>query len=300
MKIGFTLPQMGPLAHEAANVTRFAKEAERLGADSLWVGDRLLAPVSPTVGYGGGDSIPEVFHSVLDPIALMSVAAAVTERPLIGANILNAPWYAPALLARSLTTIDQVSGGRLLPGFGTGWSPEEYAAAGVPMQERGPRLDECLDALEAMWSDNNPVEYSGQHWSVPATYADVKPVQRPRPPVYLAGFAPVAMRRVAQRGDGWLPVHVPEAGPFDPASVNEPMGRIRGLAAGAGRDPADLSMVMRVYPMAKGSVDTVVDSILRAAEETDVDHFFVEMMNVARTADESLEFAEQVLRKARG
>ena len=299
MKIGFTLPQMGPLAHEAADVTRFAEEAERLGADSLWVGDRLLAPVNPTVGYGSGESIPEVFHSLLDPFALMSVAAAVTERPLIGANVLNAPWYAPAPLARSLTTIDKVSRGRLLPGFGTGWSPEEYEAADVPMQQRGQRLDECLDALDALWTDN-PAEYRGEHWSVPATYTDIKPAQQPRPPVYLAGFAPPAMRRVASRADGWLPVHVPESGPFDPATVNEPMSHIRGLATEAGRDPAALGLIMRVYPMSKGNADDVVTPILQAAEQTDVDHFFIEMMNVANTVDESLEFAEQVLRRARG
>lgn len=299
MKIGFTLPQMGPLAHEAADVTRFAKEAERLGADSLWVGDRLLAPVKPTVGYGGGDSIPEVFHSLLDPFALMSVAAAVTERPLIGANVLNAPWYAPAVLARSLTTIDRVSRGRLLPGCGTGWSPEEYEAADVPMQQRGQRLDECLDALDALWTDY-PAEYRGEYWSVPATHTDIKPAQQPRPPVYLAGFAPAAMRRVARRADGWLPVHVPESGPFDPATVNEPMSRIRGLATDAGRDPAELGLIMRVYPMSKGNADDVVTPILQATEQTDIDHFFVEMMNVANTVDESLEFAEHVLRRVRG
>ncbi|MCI2423639.1 TIGR03619 family F420-dependent LLM class oxidoreductase [Saccharopolyspora sp. K220] len=249
---------------------------------------------------GGGKTIPEVFHSLLDPFALMSVAAAVTERPLIGANILNAPWYAPAVLARSLTTIDRLSGGRLLPGFGVGWSPEEYSAAGVPMNERGAGLDECLDVLDRLWSDN-PAEYQGRHWTLPATYADVKPVQRPRPPLYLAGFAPAAMRRAARRADGWLPVYAPETGPFDPATVNEPMRQIRQLAADADRDPAALSMVMRVYPMTpSNTVDDVVSPILRAAEETDVDHFFVQMMNVAETVDHSLEFAEGVLSKARG
>ncbi|WP_046501080.1 TIGR03619 family F420-dependent LLM class oxidoreductase [Streptomyces odonnellii] len=298
MQIGFTLPQMGPLAHQPEEVARFAREAEALGADSLWVGDRLLAPVDPTVGYGGGDTIPEVFHSVLDPFALMTVAATVTRRVRIGSNILIAPWYAPALLARSLTTIDRISGGRLMPGFGTGWSPDEYQAAGVPMDERGARLDECLDALEELWSAN-PAGYQGRYWQIPQTYADIKPAQTPRPPLYLAGFAPAAMRRVAQRADGWLPVHVPGAGEFDPATVNEPMRSIRALAKEAGRDPATLRMVLRVYPAPGTGLDQVVDTIMRAGRDTDVDHAFVEMMNIAASVDESLDKAQRILNAVR-
>ncbi|RAY17094.1 LLM class F420-dependent oxidoreductase [Actinomadura craniellae] len=297
MQIGFTLPQFGPLAHQAGEVARFAAEAERLGAGSLWVGDRLLAPVDPTVGYGGGDSIPEVFRSRLDPFALLAVAATATERVRLGTNVLNAPWYAPAILARSLTTIDQLSGGRLLPGLGIGWSPEEYQAAGVPMHQRGARLDECLDALEALWT-SNPARYEGEHWRVPATYAELAPAQRPRPPLYLAGYAPAALRRVARRADGWLPVCVPGPWEFDPATVNEPMRLIRDLAGKAGRDPGELGMVLRVYPAPGTSLDQVVETLTRAERETGAGHAFVEFMNIARTVDEALEQAEKILRAA--
>ncbi len=299
MKIGFTLPQFGPVAGDTGELVRFAREAERLGADSLWVGDRLLAAVNPTVGYGGRDTIPETFHSVLDPFALMSAAAAVTERVEIGANVLIAPWYSPAVLARSLTTIDRVSGGRLLPGFGTGWSPEEYEAAGVPMSQRGARLDECLDAVFAWWSDN-PVEYSGQYWSVPSAHVDIKPDRRPRPPVYLAGFAGAAVERVARRSDGWLPLHVPDADEFDPEAVNGPMSRIRRLAGEVGRDPAALGAVFRVYPLTTEALGGVVDTIVRAERDTDVDHAFVEMMNLVDNVDQALDTVERVLRAARG
>ncbi|MBE9373824.1 TIGR03619 family F420-dependent LLM class oxidoreductase [Saccharopolyspora sp. HNM0983] len=298
-RIGFTLPQFGSQAQEGGEVARFAREAERLGADSLWVGDRLLAPVDPSVGYAGGDAIPEVFRSALDPFALLSVAAAVTERPLIGANVLNAPWYAPAVLARSLTTIDQLSGGRLLPGFGTGWSPEEYEASGVPMRQRGARLDECLDALGELWS-HNPAEYRGTHWTVPATYADLKPVQQPRPPIYLAGFAPAAIARVARRADGWLPVHVPGRGAFDPEAVNTVLGRIRELAAAEGRTSVPLGAVLRISPATDTPLEDVVDTIMRAERDTDIRHCFVELMNAADSVDQALEIADAVLRRVRG
>ena len=223
MRIGFCLPQFGAMTGDVGAVVRFAREAEALGADSLWVGDRLLAPVRPAIGYGGTTSMPVQFRASLDPFAVLTAAAAVTERAQLGASVLNAPFYPPALLARSLTSIDVLSGGRLIPGFGTGWSPEEFQATGVPMAERGERLNECLDVLEALWTQN-PAEHQGKHWDIAATYADLKPVRRPRPPIYLGGYAPAALRRVARRADGWLPsARVP--GGFDPGAAP----RIRGL-----------------------------------------------------------------------
>lgn len=294
MRIGFSLPQMGPVARQANEVGRFAKEAEALGADSFWVADRLLAPVEPTVGYGDGGGIPDVFRTVLDPFAVLAVAAATTERAEIGANILQAPLYAPALLARSLTTIDLISDGRLLPGFGVGWSPEEYRAAGVSMRERGARLDEALDTLEAWWT-TDPVEFEGTYTRIPATHVGLKPARRPRPPIYLAGYAPAALRRIARRADGWLPVVQPGSGPFDPDAVNVPLADIRRLAAEEGRDPSGLGVILRLYPTPEATLDEVVEAISAAGRETDVDHCFVELMNLAHDVDHALELVRTVL-----
>jgi probable F420-dependent oxidoreductase len=300
VQIGFTLPQMGSLAHYPREVARFARQAEQLGADSLWVGDRLLAPVNPTVGYGGGATIPRAFRALLDPFVLLSIAAVSTERVQIGTNVLNAPWYPPAVLARSLTSIDLVSDGRLVAGLGVGWSPEEYLAVGIPMAQRGVRLDECLDALQAYWSDN-PVEYHGTHWTVPATYADLKPVQRPRPPIYLGGYSPAAMRRAARRADGWLPVVRPGSGAweFSAAAINGPVGQLRNMAAEQDRDPSQLDLILRVYPTAEGTVDQVVDAITGAEQHTPVEHAFVDLMEVAKDVDHALEVINQVLERSR-
>jgi probable F420-dependent oxidoreductase len=291
---------MGTLAHYAQEVARFARQAEQLGADSLWVGDRLLAPVDPTVGYGGGDTIPEAFHALLDPFVLLSIAAASTERVQLGTNVLNAPWYPPALLARSLTSIDLASSGRLILGVGIGWSPEEYLAVGVPMAQRGARLDECLDALQAYWSDT-PAQYHGTHWTIPATYADLKPAQHPRPPIYLGGYSAAAMRRAARRADGWLPVVRPGHAEweFSPAAINDPVEQLRNLAAEQGRDPAQLDLILRVYPTAEGTVDQVVNAITGAHQHTPVKHAFVDLMEIAHTIDHALEIIEQVLDRSR-
>lgn len=300
MRIGFALPQFAPLAHQPDKVAWFAEAIEKhVGADSLWVGDRLLAPVEPTVGYGGGDTIPAEFHAILDPFALLTVAATVTSRVTLGTNVLNAPWYPPALLARSLTTIDILSAGRLLLGFGIGWSPEEYEAAGVPMAERGARLAECLDALDALWA-TNPAEYQGKHWTVPATHADLKPAQKPGPPIYLAGFAPAARLRIARRADGWLPVHRPGIGVFDPAkTITAPLARLRQLAEAEGRDPKLLGTVLRVYPAAGGTVEDCVDVLRRAERETETDHAFVDLQCVAENVDHALDLAHRILDGAR-
>jgi len=300
MRIGFALPQFGAAAHEADQIADFARSVEAMGGDGLWVADRLLAPVDPKVGYGGGTTIPREFHAVLDPFTLMAVAAAVTERVQIGTNVLNAPWYPPALLARSLTSIDRVSRGRLVVGFGVGWSPEEYEAAGVPMGERGARLDECLDGLEALWT-TDPAEYHGRYWSIPATHANLKPAQTPRPPIYLAAFAPKAIERVAARADGWLPVHRPGAGDFDPrAHVTTPLGHIRQLAEKRGRDPLSIDAILRVYPTEDGTVEQTVDTLVRARDEAGIDNAFVDLQSIAVSVEHTRELAGRILDLMRG
>ena len=202
------MPQFGESAQD--DVARFAATAEQLGADSLWVGDRLLAAVHPTVGYAGGDTIPEQFRTNLDPFIALTVAATATSRVRLGSSVFVAPWYPPVQLARQLTSIDVISHGRLLPGFGIGWSPDEYQAAGAPFARRGAQLDELLDVLDALWTAN-PVQHEGPYWSIPESWVNLKPVQRPRPPIYLGAFTPPGLKRVGARADGWMAgVQVPD------------------------------------------------------------------------------------------
>lgn len=144
------------------------------------------------------------------------------------------------------------------------------------MSEGGARLDECLDALEALWT-TNPAEYHGEHWSVPANRTELTPVQKAGPPIYLAGFAPAAQRRIARRADGWLPVHRPGTRPFDPEkTVIAPLARLRQLPAQEGRDQNSLGTVLRVYPVAGASIEECAEVLRRAEQDTETEHAFVD------------------------
>jgi probable F420-dependent oxidoreductase len=292
IRLGFSLPQFGALAGAATEVARFAAAAERLGAHSLWVGDRLLCPVEPTVGYGGGSTIPAEFRSVLDPFALLTVAATATGNAQLGTNVLNLPFYAPAVIARSLTTIDVLSGGRLIPGFGIGWSPEEYQAAGIPWAGRGVRLDESLDALEAWWT-RNPAEYHGTVVTLPKTYVDVRSARQPRPPIWLGGVSETALRRVGRRADGWLPACV-----IPGTSTVDLLLRQRDIVRAAARDAGraeDVPVVLRVNVGRGTPVEQIADTLGRVHEQTGIEDMFVDPTYLVADVDEALELAARLL-----
>ncbi|MET0132213.1 MAG: TIGR03619 family F420-dependent LLM class oxidoreductase [Kibdelosporangium sp.] len=290
MRIGFSLPQVGPHAHHFDQLPGYAKAVEDLGADSLWVSDRILAPVNPTVGYAGTDVIPEAFHSVLDPFALVTAAGVVTERVQIGTNVLIAPWYPPVLLARALTTLDIVTNGRFVLGLGVGWSPEEYQSVNVPMKQRGARLEECLDILAKFWTDN-PVEHTGKHWTVPATYVALKPVRKP--PIYLGAFSPAAFERIGRRADGWMP-SVMTSPDFSTDFLAQGIATMRAAAEKAGRDPSALDVIVRFNPPPGHTLDNIITAVKRARDEVNIPHSYVDVNPLAGYT-EALDTAGAVL-----
>jgi len=238
MRLGFALPQVGNAAGPEA-VVRVAKRAEEVGFDSLWVLDRLLYPVEPRAPYPVGDgALPVQYKTSMDPLQTLAFAAANTKRIKVGTSILNLPWYNPVLLARSLATLDVLSGGRLRAGFGMGWSPDEYEAAGVSWSNRGKRADELIRAIKTIWT-TNPVEFKGEYVQIAKSSIGPKPVQKPHPPIYMAAYAPGALQRVARESNGWFPVGIPIK------AVSGMFEGIKGMAKEAGRDPSELEMLVR-------------------------------------------------------
>jgi probable F420-dependent oxidoreductase len=295
--LGFALPQFGSLGRDAGAIARFAAEAEGLGAASFWVGDRLIAAVDPVVGYAGRDTIPAEFRTSLDPFTVLTVAATATTRARLGFSVLNLPWYQPAVVGRALTTLDVVSGGRLVPGFGIGWSPDEYEATGVPWRGRGARFDEALDALEAWWSAN-PVAHRGKRYTIPESHVDLRPVQRPRPPVYLGGRGEAALRRIGRRADGWLPSGVyPGRLSVDVLCAQRDV--IRAAAAEAGRS-GDLPAALRVNLAPGVTPDAAAAGLREVAEGAGITDVFADLMYVASDVDGALEYAAALLDRLAG
>jgi len=239
MKLGFALPNVGPIATPEA-VTQVAQRAEALGYHSLWTIERLLYPVVPQTAYAvtADGSLPEPYKHVLDPLDALTFAAAQTKKITLGTSVLDMPYYNPVLLARRLSTIDFLSNGRLRVGLGLGWSKDEMDATGAEMKNRGARADEFLQVLKAIWT-TNPVEYQGRFFRIPKSYIYPKPVQKPHPPIYLAAFAPPALKRLAQMADGWNPVAIPASG------MAQMFKAINQMAQDAGREPGSLAMIVR-------------------------------------------------------
>ncbi|MDH6709544.1 putative F420-dependent oxidoreductase [Kitasatospora sp. MAA19] len=238
IRLGLGLPQTKQydLARDPARV---ARAAEQIGYESLWVFERLLVPEHPRQGLYGipGRAWPDAYRSVAHPLVVLSLAAAATERARLGSSVLIAPLHVPLQLARALATLDAASGGRVVAGFGTGWSLDEYAAASIaPFEERGTVLDELLDVCAAVWGPD-PVSYHGAHTVIDEAEVGPKPA---RPiPVYLAASSRKALDRLARRADGWMPTGVP------PADLAPQLRRLKELAASHGRDSDALTMCVR-------------------------------------------------------
>jgi probable F420-dependent oxidoreductase len=230
MEIGFGIPVSGSWA-TPANIVAVSRKAESLGYATLWSFQRTVYPAD--------NSIPAPYRSVHDPLAVSAYVAAVTERIRIGIAIVNLPFYAPIVLAKTLTSIDLLSDGRLEAGLGLGWNPDEFAAAGVPIERRGARAEDFIACLRTIWTQD-PVEHHGEFYDVPRGHVDPKPLQQPHPPLLLGGSAEPALQRVGRMADGWI-----SASRFEAAKVPAAIETIRTAARDAGRDPADLRVIIR-------------------------------------------------------
>lgn len=244
--LGFGLPVSGSWA-TPASMLRVARRAEELRYASLWTFQRFLYPAEGFLPPAHGAAInpaarptdEPAYRAVHDPLLPLAYVAGHTARIGLGTATVGAPFTPPALLAKSMTSLDVLSAGRLTVGLGIGWLPHEYAAAGIPLARRGARMDEYLRCLEALWTQD-PVEFDGEFYRVPPSHTGPRPVQRPHPPVLLGGAAPAALHRAGRLAQGWI-----SSSRQDLSRIGESVAAVREGARSAGRDPEAVRIVVR-------------------------------------------------------
>lgn len=196
MKFGYFGLNMGPFCN-AENMASLVRLVEEVGFESIWTGEHVVlidpqAPPSPAP--------PET--PFLDTIAALAFAAAHSRKLLLGSGIILLPQRNPVVLAKELAGVDVLSGGRLLFGAGVGYVPGEYETLGIPFAERGARMDEHIDVIRTLWTQEKP-QFSGRFTNFSGIQSRPLPLQRPHPPIHVGGMSTAAHRRAVARGNGW-------------------------------------------------------------------------------------------------
>ena len=189
----------------------FARAAEEAGFESLWVPEHLIMPVTmsgePNSPHEGEPPI-SASTPAYDPWVQIATIAAQTTTLRFGTNVYNIGLRHPFITARSLTTVDAVSGGRIEFGIGASWLSQEWQAMQLPFDTRGRRVDETIKVIQRLFSED-VVEHDGEFFHFQPVGFLPKPVQQPWPPMLIGGDSAAAMRRAAHLGDGWIPCSRP-------------------------------------------------------------------------------------------
>jgi alkanesulfonate monooxygenase len=246
LRFGVFLPSWvlpGEPAPSAAFLQDFARRAEDVGFDSVWVFDHLFeAPPSYRVVF-------------MEPLTSLAVVAGATRRVALGTGILILPLRDPVITAKAVANLDAVSGGRVVFGVGVGWDEKEFQACQVPKETRGRRTDEMLEIIQGLWTGER-FAYEGRYFRIPEVRLEPRPVQTPRPPILVAGglvppgaskhitsskgyTAERSLRRAATVGDGLMTAYRSAPG-LDMSQLVGSWEIVCAEARGAGRDPRSL------------------------------------------------------------
>jgi probable F420-dependent oxidoreductase len=238
MKLSVEFPSVSYREGPAA-VMRLAQAIERIGYDHIDIFDHVVMGI-PIEGRPKGPYNPAM--PILEPFMTLAYLAATTSRVTLGTEVLVLPQRQPALVAKQVSTLDTLSGGRVRLGVGVGWQESEYEALGEEFRTRGARMDEAIRLLRAYWSDAE-VSFESAHYRTVAMSMEPKPPQGGRLPIWVGGNSEPAYRRVGRLGDGWLASRVE-----DEAGARRAIGAIRRYAEEAGRDPGAIGLQSMVAP----------------------------------------------------
>jgi len=235
MKVGVNVA----VNSDTGDIGAFAKKAEELGFQSLWMAEHPIIPVQTASKYGGtpDGSIPESMSDMADPFISLAIASATTSKIMLGTSICLVPEHNPLVQAKQIAALDFHSGGRFIFGIGTGWLREETEIMGGDFDHRWTQAREAVEAMKEMWTKDE-AEFHGHYYDFPKVRVFPKPVQNPHPPVFLGGAATNVFKRVVTYGDGWMPVRAT----LD--SVRAGRASLDELADAAGRDPKSIQILI--------------------------------------------------------
>ena len=243
MKIGLGWFFIKPMPFDPQVLLHYAREADRLGFESIWIPEHVAIPhnYQTHYPYSADGRLPTNDEEMPfpDPLITLAYAAAVTKQIKFGTNILILPQRHPLYIAKELATADVLTNGRVILGVGSGWLKEEFDALGIDFRTRGSRTDEVIQAMRVLWRDN-PASFSGKHFKFGPVRSLPQPVQKGGVPIFIGGISPAAIRRTARYGDGYLPVPV--------ENVGDLFRQVREECARIGRDPKEIELSCPCQP----------------------------------------------------
>jgi probable F420-dependent oxidoreductase len=195
--LGLFLINANVCATDPAAAARIAVAAEEAGWESVWTGEHYVLPDPAVPASPAPPGMP-----MLDPFVALAHLAAHTRTLRLGTGVTVVPVHHPLVLAKQVASLDRVSGGRFLFGVGVGYLEPEFRALGVPLADRGARLEEHLDAMRAVWQQG-PAAYAGTHVAFSGVRAEPRPLQPSGPPLHVGGYVASSYRRAVTQGHGW-------------------------------------------------------------------------------------------------
>ena len=221
---------------------------EERGFESLFLPEHTHIPTSRKSAWAGGPDLPKDYWHTLDPFVGLAYAAAVTKKLKLGTGICLLAQREPIVTAKSVASLDMMSGGRFIFGIGGGWNVEEMEDHGVQYKTRFARMRENVLAMKALWTQEEAA-FHGDFVNFDDCWAYPKPAQDPHPPIILGGETDYTLRRIVEYGDGWLPR---ARHGFDAA---ENMARLARMAEAGGRDASEFSVSVFGAPDDKAMLD---------------------------------------------
>jgi probable F420-dependent oxidoreductase len=230
---------------DTIDTVSLAKAIEERGFHSLVIAEHTHIPASRESAYPGGGDLPSIYYKTLDPFVTLAAAAAVTSTIELFTGIALLIQRDPIITAKEAASIDLISNGRFVFGVGAGWNLEEMRNHGTEPKTRGARLDESIEAIKALWTDE-PAEYHGTHVDFDPSYFRPKPVRKPHPPIYIGGDSDATVKRVIRHDAGWISNALPAEHLAD---------RIAQMRDGAGHDVPLAQFGTPIDPEYWGAVD---------------------------------------------